>query len=355
MSCVGKFILICGLALCMTSCMKYGPAQSEVFGNDGVRAGLFVSNEGNFMYGNASLSFYDIQSKDVENDVFSRANSISLGDVAQSMTLYQGTLYIVVNNSGVIFAIDPQTFKIKGVITGFVSPRYLQVVNSTKAYVTDLYASCIWVVNLQNYTISGAIPTVGHRSTEQMVLLGTEVFVSCWSYDNTLLVVDTQTDSLCDSLDLGIQPKCMALDKNQKLWVLSDGTTAADIYTNSTPCLYRINPATRRIEQEHVLPYANANVSLCLNGTRDTLYYLNHHVWRTEVTQPQLPSDPFLSAGETLYYALTVDPYTSHVYVADAVDYVQSGIISRYTAQGALTDTFTVGIIPGAFCFVAQE
>src|SRR5690554_356122 len=110
------------LLLVTGSCMKYGPSETEAFLPGPSSKGLFIVNEGNFMYGNASLTYYDPQSGNVENEVFIRANGINLGDVAQSMTIHNGLGYIVVNNSGVIFVIDPATFRLKGNITGLISP-----------------------------------------------------------------------------------------------------------------------------------------------------------------------------------------------------------------------------------------
>lgn len=88
-----------------------------------------------------------------------------------------------------------------------------------------------------------------------------------------------------------------------------------------------------------------------LNGTRDTLYFINKAVWQLPVTSERFPVKPFLKYNRTLYYGLTVNPVNSDVYIADAIDYVQPGIVYRYSAKGELLDSFRVGIIPGAFCW----
>ena len=95
-------------------------------------SGLFITNEGNFQYGNATLSFYDPATRQVENEVFRRANGFRLGDVAQSMTLRNGIGWIVVNNSHVIFAIDTGTFREVGRITNLTSPRYIHFLSDER-------------------------------------------------------------------------------------------------------------------------------------------------------------------------------------------------------------------------------
>ena len=59
----------------------------------------------------------------------------------------------------------------------------------------------------------------------------------------------------------------------------------------------------------------------------------------------------FQNPGGRTYYGLGVDPVNSDVYVADAVDYMQSGVVYRLNATGEQIDKFTVGIIPNGFCF----
>jgi hypothetical protein len=95
---------------------------------------------------------------------------------------------------------------------------------------------------------------------------------------------------------------------------------------------------------------------LSLNGARDTLYFINRHIYKVAVTAEQFPREPFIQSkyeGQYSggYYGLTVDEKTSEVYVADAIDYVQRGVIYRYSSRGIAIDSFKVGIIPGAFCF----
>lgn len=338
------------------ACMDYGPMEEEDFdtGQTSFAEGLFIVNEGNFMYGNASLSYYDTKTRQVENAVFTRANGISLGDVAQSMTIRDGIGWIVVNNSGVIFAIDVNSFKVIGQITGFTSPRYIHFLSDTKAYVTQLWDNRICIVNPQTFEITGYIPTplpTGSESTEQMVQYGQYLFTNCWTYNDRILVIDTETDRVCDSIKVGIQPASIALDCHDKLWTITDGGYEDSPYGYSQPVLYRIDARTRQIEEEFTFPLGDHPSELQLNGTRDTLYFINRGIWRMPVTDDRLPVRPFIEDNGTIYYGLTVNPVNSDVYVADAIDYVQSGIVYRYSSDGALLDNFRVGITPGAFCW----
>lgn len=346
-------IAICLTVLCgLGSCMDYGPMEEEDFGGSSPAGdGVFVLCEGNFMYGNATLSYYVPSKKRTMNEVFSRANGIALGDVAQSMTIYEKHGYLVVNNSGVVFVIDTDTFRVVGTLTGLVSPRYVHFVNDTKAYVTDLYDARITVFDPRTLEITGHIPLAGHRSAEQMVQWGDTVFTNCWSYDNKILAIDARRDELVDSIEVGIQPTSLALDKYGKLWTATDGGYEGNPFGYEAPALWRIDAKTLRIERKFPLPMGDSPSEVTLNGTRDTLYYIDRGVWRMPVEAESLPSTPFIPYDGTIYYGLGVDPRSSEVYVADAIDYVQPGVVYRFTPQGAAVDTFRVGITPGAFCF----
>lgn len=329
--------------------MKYGPLPSESFENAG--SGVLISCEGNFMYGNASLSFFNPSTGAVENDVFTRVNAIALGDVAQSVTMHGATAYVVVNNSGVVFAFDPSSFKVKGAVTGFVSPRYLCPINDSTAYVSDLYAAAISIVDLKTMSIVGKIPTPGHPSTEQLIYHQGRVWVNTWSYDNTLLVIDALSHKIVDSVKVGLQPKSMAMDKNGALWVLTDGGYSPSLQGYGPPTLYKIATEDVAVESAWPMDLSQGAVQLALNGQRDTLYVLNKHLWRMPIESRTLPETPFMQLDTLLCYSMGVDPRSSEFYLADAIDYVQPGIVYRYSPQGVVKQWFKVGIIPGFFAF----
>ena len=323
--------------------MDYGPLDEEAFATSG--RGVFITCEGNFTWDNASLSYYDPATRQLENEVFIRANGMKLGDVAQSMSLHDGRAYVVVNNSGAVYEIDPATFRLKGIIEGVVSPRYLLFPNDTTLYVTDLYDPRITVVDSRTNRIRGHIQTNGHKSTEQMVQWGDEVFVNCWSYDDKILVIDTRTESLAGSITVGWQPNSLLLDGNGKLWTATDGRD------EEAPALWRIDPATLEIEKKFELPPDTPPSRLTFDARNNRIYFIARDVWRMPADAESLPAEPFLPYAGTLYYGLGVDPDTAEVYVADAIDYVQHAAVYRFSPEGEALDTLRVGIIPGSFCF----
>ncbi|WP_139265178.1 YncE family protein [Bacteroides ihuae] len=360
-------IFFFSLIFLVSGCMNYGPITEEDFNTSGdsikedsiisdtiTGKGLFITNEGNFTYGNASLSYYDTETKKIEREVFARSNAQKLGDVAQSMTIHKGIGWIVVNNSGVIFAININTFKEVGRITGFTSPRYIHFLSDEKAYVTQIWDRRICIVNPKTYKITGYIDTpmkVGSESTEQMVQYGKYVFTNCWSYNNKILVIDTETDQVYNSIEVGIQPTSLVIDKNNKIWTVTDGGYKGSPYGYETPSLYRIDAATQKVEKQFRFKLGEHPSEVQLNGTRDTLYFINNDIWRLPVTAERFPVKSFIPNKNTIYYGLTVNPINSEIYIADAIDYVQSGVILRYSSDGVQTDEFKVGIIPGAFCW----
>ena len=349
-----NLLFLLSLIFLTGACMRWDYADEltdfDVKGN-----GLFIICEGNFQYGNATLSYYDPVSNSVQNEVFYRANGMKLGDVAQSMTVYKDKGWIVVNNSHVIFAIDLNTFREVGRIENLTSPRYIHFISDEKAYVTQIWDNRIYIVNPSTYSVIGDIEVPGMNlqtgSTEQMVQLGKYVYCNCWSYQNRILKIDSETDQIVDELTVGIQPNSLVLDNQNHLWTITDGGYEDSPFGYEIPSLYCIDTESFSVQKIFTFKEGDNPSEIQINGFGDTLYWINDDIWKMNVDANSLPRSPFIPYQDTKYYGLTVNPDNDEVYVADAIDYSQQGMIYRFDSKGELIDQFYVGVTPGAFCW----
>jgi len=326
----------------LTSCET---DTDEPQGNpDAFTDGVFILNEGNFLAGNATLSFYNKQKDSLSNGVFTAANGIPLGDVAQSMVTRGDRGYIVVNNSGKIEAVNLEDLTSAGTLSGLSSPRYIAFVSNTKAYVTDLFANAITVFNPETMTATGSIATNGW--TEEIVVHDGNAYVAGVA-SSYLYKLNTTTDQLTDSVFIGEEPVSLVVDGNGKLWVLTTGGWQLE-----APKLVRVNPATMAIEQ--TLTFGSVNSypgNLSTNMAGDMLYYVDGGVYAVSTSATQLSSSP-LVAG--FFYKLGIDKAENHIYATDPLDYNSNGKVYRYTMTGTAIDTLSVGLIPGNLCFTGQ-
>ena len=168
---------------------------------------------------------------------------------------------------------------------------------------------------------------------------------------NRIIKIDTETDQVVDELKVGIQPTSLVMDKYNKMWTVTDGGYEGSPYGYEAPSLYRIDAETFTVEKQFKFKLGDWPSEVQLNGDRDKLYWINKAIWSMDVTASHVPVRPFLEYSGTIYYGLTVNPANGEVYIADAIDYQQQGMIYRYSPEGKLIDEFYVGIIPGAFCW----
>ncbi len=330
----------------LVSCRKDKPVVPDNPDFEAGQTGVFIANEGNFQFGNAEISYYDVAQNQVVNNLFVQSNNTPLGDVCQSMCIHNGKGYIVLNNSGKIEVVNLTGFKSLGTITGLTSPRYMLPVSNSKCYVSDLYANAIHVIDLPSMSVTGSISCSGW--TEAMYMMYGKVYVTN-QYAHKLYIVDAASDMITDSLTIGKHANSIVEDKNGKLWVLCGNLDNG----SEKATLHRINPVADSVELSLVFPSSNDNPwRLNANASGDTLYFLNTHVYRMPINAAVLPQNAFIEAAGRNFYGLGICPETNVIYVSDAVDYVQQGVVSRYKLDGTLINTFTAGIIPGHFYFI---
>jgi DNA-binding beta-propeller fold protein YncE len=261
--------------------------------------------------------------------------------------------YLVINNSNRIEVVSMTDFSSVKSVPGLHSPRFMTVVNPSKAYVSNLQGG-VSVFDLASQTVTGTVPTSSW--TENMIRYKDVVLVtSIGSFSEPssgrkafVFVIDAQTDQIVDSIATGKEPIGLVIDKKEKVWILCSGG-----YDNfEAPTLLRVDPDQRIVEKKFTFDNPLSVPSrLCMNPTGDTMYFLRGGICRMAVTDIGLPQQPFIASEGRLLYGLAIQPSTGHLFTSDAVDYVQNGKVYEYRQSGNLIRSFKAGRIPGSFCF----
>jgi hypothetical protein len=339
-----KFLTFSVVVALFSSCKEDTPAIPNP-GTD-YQDGIYVVNEGGFGNGNASISYIYSDGDSLVNQLYNAKTDLPLGDVGQSMNTYGGKGYMVINNSAKIEVVDLTDFSSLGTINDLGSPRYIEFVSETKAYVTDLFAGVIHIVNPTTMAKTGSISVNGW--VEEMRALNGFIYAVGTGSGN-LYKINPATDLIVDSVMAGTEPYSLEIDANEKIWCLASGGWQAAV-----PNLVRIEPNTMTIETDlsfNSTMESPSDLSTSMDG--QTLYFLNAGVYSMGISASSIPSSAMISTGSKYFYKMDVNPATGDIYVSDPVDFSQNGKVYRYNSFGTLITTFDMNVAPGSYHFVS--
>lgn len=344
--------LLLTAALLTTSCKKESP---EIDSPTKIGS-VYVLNEGNFGSNNATLTVYDPVTKNVIADIFSQANNgAAFGDSPTSIQQYNGKAYITISNSGKIYIIDPKTGVLTGKITNLNSPRHIEFISATKAYVSNVSSNMIDIINPQTEQKVGDFSLGEGNYAERFVRVGDHVYTNTWSYGTKILKIDIATNKVVGTLEVGIQPTTLLADANGKMWTLTDGGYQGNPLGEEEPAIVCIDIKTFKVEKRFALSRANAfSFKMEISADGQYLYYIARDVFKMSVIDTALPTTALINGNEQNFYGMGVNPENGEIYLSDAIDFQQAGKVNRYDTNGKLLDTFKAWIIPGAFGFIAQ-
>src|SRR5690606_38156122 len=147
-----------------------------------------------------------------------------------------------------------------------------------------------------------------------------------------------------DSVYVGLWASSLVSDKNDKVWVLSGGDGQ-----NEKGRLSRIDPVSNTVEAFFSFGASDSPFNLCINKTRDSLYYLNSGVFRFVIDGTSLPAEALIKAGTRNFYGLDVNPGDYKIYVSDALLFIERSNIYVYDVSGSQKHMFKGGINSNGF------
>lgn len=215
---------------------------------------LFVASEGNFGSSDGSIEVFRGEEK------IQTVNNV--GDVVQSILVFEDDLFVAVNNSHTIkkYNIIESGLALPGieVSTNNSGPREMCIVDN-RLYFTNWLTKDVKVLDLNNYNISSfsALSNV----PEDIVSDGSFLYVSTPHqelYDNqgSLIVkIDLSDGRVVESFEVGLGPEQLYLDENLLFvsrtsydanWSASYGSSKVDIITGEVEIVtYGVGTACR--------------------------------------------------------------------------------------------------------------
>lgn len=349
-----KFLLpVFGLlALFIAGCSD--TSTNPVIPVEQVNKGVYVLNEGLYSQNNSSLSFYELTSKKVFNNVFQIANvGKPLGDTGNELVISGKTGFISVNVSNKIEIIDVNTFRSKGSLDlgAFSGPRRIYAKDSITAYITA-FSGKVYKINAQSLTIEKEI-AVG-SFPEGILEHNGKLFVtnSGLGGGNTVSVIDLATDAVVKTIKVGTNPINLVKDNSNFIYVVCKGRyDSSDI----GGALYKIEPSGFEVTDSLVITQNPEDAVV----TPENILFLTNNLGVLKIDLNNLSGGSSLLIDgmrvNNIYsfiYSLSYDPVDRLLYLGNPKDFTQNGEVAVFDPEGNEIHRFEVGLNPGCITII---
>ncbi len=318
--------------------------------------GIFITNEGAFTSGNASISFYSISGDSVVNDIFSAVNNRPLGDVLQSAINLNGKTYLVLNGSNKIEIVNTTDFKEQGVIESLDNPRYITEKNGL-LYVTQWGEN--GVVKVIDPTTDEVIKTIAVGTGPEMIIASTDYLIAAnkggYGDDSTVSIIDPALNQVVKSIKTGFRPSDLAIDGNGDLWVLNAGKTIyndtwTEVLGHKPSSLSKISLSSLEVTNTFELAEEMHPEQIEIANDGSTLFigsgYGFSGIFKTDISSPNIGGDALINLSA---YGIKIEPTSNELFIFEATNGTDPGNFHRYTVAGNSIDHYTVGIFPNGY------
>jgi DNA-binding beta-propeller fold protein YncE len=338
--------------------------------------GLYILNEGNMGANRCTLDYLDLSGTDSTihyyRNIYAERNPSTvkeLGDVGNDIGIYGSKLWIVVNCSNKVEVCEARSTRRLGQVN-IDNCRYLAF-DGGFAYVSS-YAGPVQVAEncplgrvykVDTLTLQKVDSVVVGYQPGEMAIVDGKLYVASSGgyrvplYDNRIMVIDLATFQVIKEIEVDVNLHRLLADSHGQLWVSTRGN-----YFDVSPALYCLkdDKVVARLE----IPISSMTIfgdSLYYIGT--TFSYVDGGYKKdfgiVDVALQRCSVAVTFEAPEikniTLPYGIIVNPHDRDFYILDAKNYVSSGELLHFDADGHFLWRVSTGDIPSRGVFLESN
>jgi len=343
-------------------------------------SGLYVLNEGNMGANKCTIDYLDLTTAQYHRNIYSERNPNQvkeLGDVGNDIEIYGSRMWIVVNCSNKVEVVEARSCKRIGQVD-IANCRYVAF-NGGYAYVSS-YAGPVQtggtaqlgkVYKVDTLSLAKVDSVVVGYQPEEMAIAGGKMYVAnsggyrqTGDYDRTVSEVDLASFKELRQIDVAINPHRCRADKYGQVWVTSRGSYEEP---SSPSRLYWLaKDSNGQMAKQGELDIVVSDMDI----VGDTLYYVGVNqtsgspygeassgmvnVRTHEMIATSLSQSSELATMQ-VPYGIKVNPIAKDFYLMDAKDYVSSGSLLHFLADGSFDWQVRTGDIPGHAAFLRSK
>ena len=358
-----RSLAACALFLGLNACNSTSePEPSQPYDT-----GVFVVNRGNFFDNNGSISLINATTKAVSLDIFQIENVNSLVGGVSDYAEVDGKGILLVDNAtagkDAIEIVNARTFKSVAKIpsTELENPRYVAKAGTNKAYVTcwdsfnadySYKPGYVLVIDLSTNKVTKKIAV--QKGANKLLVVGNEAIVTTTSYSGatTISIIDTQTDAIKQTVEIGYEPQLIGADANGKIWLYADGKfvkfnlsskTVENRIAFASPSSIKSAGSFTFNKEKTAILFAYSYSDAADN------YKQKGETYSFGINEPTISTTkPVINR---VFSGLSTDPNTGNIYAGFSPSLKQAGYVFRYQANGTLIDSLKAGIGPEGFLF----
>lgn len=337
--------------------------------------GFYLLNEGNMGSNKSTLDYFDYETGEYSRNIFGFANPNvpkELGDVGNDLKIYGSKLYAVINCSNKVEVMDATTAKRLGQID-IPNCRYIRF-HEGYAYVTS-YAGPVelnptyeqrgYVAKVDTATFEVLDMCLVGFQPDELDIINDKIYVANSggymfpNYESTVSVIDINNFEEINRIEVARNLHRVRADKYGNVWVTSRG----DYYGQESK-LYWIDTDTDTLGDSLDIAVSNFHLdgdSLYLYSVEWSYIKMDNVITFgiVDVAEKKIVTENFITDGTDekieIPYGIFVNPFSKEIYVTDAKNYVSPGTLYCFDKDGKQKWNVRTGDIPAHFVFLGKN